>query len=258
MESPTGTRPTVLPNEQRRMGAPVVNAPGLPAMEKASEVRTVLRDPALPEMPAHPDPKPSEGRFMEEAGPVVAPAPPSSHGLGPQRPLEPRNPPSPSEGYLRLEVHFENGRLSVIGAKEVAGPLMPPSAVIQGHAYEVLIGERQVALGSLPDVGVRRAFANRDVPDPQSKHFFLDVPTFDFFVRVPKALVTADDLPKMNIILHNVRHSPDRLAPALPLRTQPGVEAEEVARLSGVELERAPEAVRSQLERIISENRTAQ
>lgn len=37
--------------------------------------------------------------------------------------------------------------------KEVPGLLGLPSAVTRGYAYEVLIDDQQVALGSVPDVG---------------------------------------------------------------------------------------------------------
>jgi hypothetical protein len=255
MAIPTSTRPPVLPNEQKPMGPPVVHAPGLPAMEEVGKVRTVLRNTALPLMAADAAAEVRGEHLMDKAG-GMSEVPPS-HGLGPQRPKEGQNIVAPSDGYLRLEVHFENGRLSVTGAKDVAGPLATPTAVIQGHVYEVLLGEQQIAIGSIPDVGVRRAFANRDVPGPEGKHRFVQIPAFDFFVRVPKAHVTADNLQKMAIILHNVREAPDRLAPTLAMHQQPGVEAVEVARLSGMKLESVPAVVRSQLERIINENKNA-
>jgi hypothetical protein len=255
MATPIEIRPTVLPNEQRLMGAPVVHAPGLPAMEKVGEVRSVLRNTALPLMTPEAASEPRGEHLMAKAG-GMSEVPPS-HGLGPQRPKESQNMPTPVDGYVRLEVHFENGRLSVIGAKDVPGPLAIPTAVIQGHVYEVLIGDQQIAVGSLPDVGIRRAFANRDVPDPENKHRFIQTPAFDFFVRIPRARVTTETLPKMDIILHNVREAPDRLASAVPMEKQTDVEVVEVARLSGVKLESMPVEVRSQLEGIIGENKIA-
>ncbi len=255
MASLRETRPTVLPNEQKHMGAPVVHAPGLPSMEKVDEVKTLLRNTALPLMAADAAAEVRGEHLMERVS-SMSQVPPT-HSLGPQRAKEGMDMPARSDGYVRLEVHFENGRLSVIGAKDVPGPLTIPTAVIQGHVYEVLIGDQQIALGSIPDVGVRRAFANRDVPGPEGKHRFVQVFAFDFFVRVPKAHVTAENLPKMDIILHNVREVPDRLAPDLAMRAQPSAAVEEAARLSGVRLETMPDVVRSQLEGIINENKTA-
>jgi len=248
------TRPPVLPNEQKPMGAPVVNAPGLPLMESVGEVRTVLRNTALPLMAANAATEVSGEHLMEKAG-TMSETPPS-HNSGPQRASE-ATMPTRSDGYLRLEVRFENGKLSVIGAKTVPGALINPTALIQGKAYEVLIADQPISVGSLPDVGVRRAFSNRDVPDPEGKHRFVQVPTFEFFVRVPIAHVTAENLPKMNIILHEVRETPDRLVPTLAVQKQPGIEAMEVVRLSGIQLESISQDVRLQLEAIIDENKNA-
>ncbi|SIT39326.1 hypothetical protein BN2475_190188 [Paraburkholderia ribeironis] len=248
------TRPPVLPNEQKPMGAPVVHAPGLPFMESVGEVRTVLRNMALPLMAADAATEVSGEHLMEKAG-TMSEMPPS-HNSGPQRASEVTM-PTRSDGYLRLEVRFENGKLSVIGAKIVPGALTNPTALIQGKAYEVLIADQQISVGSLPDVGVRRAFANRDVPGPEGKHRFVQVPAFEFFVRVPTVHITAENLSKMNVILYEVRETPDRLVPTLAMQKQPGVEAMEVVRVSGIQLESIPEVVRLQLEAIIDEKRNA-
>jgi hypothetical protein len=152
-----------------------------------------------------------------------------------------------------LEVHVENRKLSVTGVKQVAGPLSFPNAVIHGYVYEVLLDDQQIALGSLPDVGVRRAFANRDVPDPQGKHFFVDVPTFDFSVRIPKGHLVTANLGKLNIVLHKVEDAPDRFTSLAPLQKQPGVKTYEVGRLAGIKLDEVSPAVRSTLEQILEE-----
>src|SRR5262249_54562002 len=140
---------------------------------------------------------------------LMAPVPPTPHppqppSKDPQKPREVPRLPTASDGYLRVDVHFENGLLSIIGMKEVLGPLAVPSAVTRGYAYEVLLDDQQIALGSLPDVGLRRAFANRDVQGPQGKHHFVNVPSFDFHVRIPKGYVTSATLPKLQIVLHHV------------------------------------------------------
>jgi hypothetical protein len=252
---PTASR-IVLPTEQRHMGAPVVHAPGLPSMEGVGAVKTVLRNAALPLMGAGVTIGTRNEGVMEEWHSMTA-LPPRP-AMGPQMPKEAKAAPAAEEAYVRLELQFANGRLSIIGLKEVPGPLAAPSAVIQGHVYEVLIGDQQIALGSIPDVGVRRAFANRDVPDPQGKHRFIHETSFEFFARIPKVHATTENLPKMTVVLHNVREAPDRLVPATAVQQQPGVDAVEVARLSGIILAQVPAAVRVQLERIVSDNKTPQ
>jgi hypothetical protein len=239
--------------EQRPMGAPIVNAPGLPLMEPPGRVTTVLRNSLLPAMGADFAAGPSEENVMTKVQAMYE-TPPSS-GQGPQRPKTDEAASPPTEGYIRVEIHAANGQLSVIGASEVAGPLRIPSAVINGLAYEVLLDDQQIALGSIPDVGLRRAFANRDVPSPEGKHRFIQVPAFDFFVRMPKAHVSDTNLPKLTIVLHNVRQAPDRLVPAVALQSQSGVETIEVARLSGLSLDRLPVEARPLFEKVLKDNR---
>jgi hypothetical protein len=240
-----------LPLEQSATAAHVVIAPHLPAMEKIGEVKTVQRNTLLPLMGAgHSQSTGGEGVMAPV--PAKMPASPPHRGKA-QEPKPGQVGLSSVDGYVRMEVHVENGQLSVIGVKQVPGPLAMPSALIRGYAYEVLQDEQQVALGSVPDVGVRRAFANRDVEGPQGKHHFTNVPTFDFFVRIPKGHVTEATLPKLNIVLHKVEDAPERLTSLAALQKQPGVKTVEVGRLAGIKLEQLPAAVRPHLEEILSE-----
>jgi hypothetical protein len=242
-----------LPTQQRPMGAPVVNAPGLASMEPVGAVKTVLRNSALPAMGTDFS-APASGENLMTKVQSMTELPPWP-GQGPQRPKAGQAAAAPSDGYVRVEIHVASGQLSVTGVSEVPGPLAVPTAVINGPVYEVLLGDEQIALGSLPDVGVRRAFANRDVPGPEGKHRFVQVPTFDFFARIPKAQVSEQNLAKLTIVLHNVMQAPDRLVAATALQKQSGVETTEVARLSGLSLEQLPAAARPQFEKILQDNR---
>lgn len=240
-----------LPLEQSATAAPVVIAPHLPAMEKIGEVRTVRRNTLLPLMGAgHPQATRGEG-VMSPVPPKMSP--PSQLAGKLQEPNVAQVGLSSADGYVRMEIHVEDGRLSIIGVKQVPGPLAMSSAVIRGYAYEVLLNEQQVALGSVPDVGVRRAFANREVEGPQGKHYFINIPAFDFFVRIPKGNISATTLSRLNIVLHKVEDAPDRLTSLSALQKQPGVKAVEVGRLDGIKLEQLPSSVRPQLEQILRE-----
>jgi hypothetical protein len=239
--------------EQRPMGAPIVNVPERPSMEAVGHVKTLLRNTLLPLMGTDFSTPASGGNLMTKVQEMAQTTPRPGHDL--QKPRSDQDGTSASEGYLRVEMRFANGQLSVIGVGEVPGPLTMPSAVINGFAYEVLLGDQQIALGSLPDVGLRRAFANRDVPGPEGKHRFIPDPTFDFFVRIPKTQITEANLPNLTILLHNVRNAPDRLVPGTALQEQPGVETADVARLRGLSLERLPAAARPQFEKIMRDNR---
>jgi hypothetical protein len=116
----------------------------------------------------------------------------------------------------------------------------------------VLLNDQQVALGSLPDVGVRRAFANRDVPDLQGKHCLIKVPTFDFSVRIPNGHFVTANRPQRDIVLHNVAEAPDRFTSLAPLEKQPGVKTTEVGRFAGINLEQLSPSVRPTLQQILS------
>jgi hypothetical protein len=244
------TRPTTMVNEQRPKGGPVALRPHRPTMEKIGEVVTVHRDASLPLMAAaHQPVEIGSDRVMEKFDGAARPAP--QHDGGAQKPRDQHAQASP-EGYVRLQLHYNDGNLSVIGAKSVDGPLLNPAAVIEGYAYDVMIGERQISLGSIPDVGGRRAFANRDVTGREGKHRFFRVSEFDFFVRIPYANFTAEDLPRLKIVLQKVQNAPGRLTPGVAIARHAEVEAEEVARLSGVSLEATPEPVRAQLRDILN------
>jgi hypothetical protein len=240
-----------LPREQRAGAAPVV-ARGLPSMARIGDV--------------HLTPPPSAGPVMERgtlgipggqprmaAVPQQPPAPQPTEGKPQERPSVPAG-GALADGYVRLEVRHENGRLSVVGVHEVAGPIDIPGFVARGYVYEASIDSRRVGLGSIPDAGIRRAFANRDVPGPEGKHRFIAEPSFDFVVRIPKRELLATTLPRLTIVLHQVGEAPDRLLTPEPLPTQAGVKAIEVGRLPGIRLEELPADVRAHLERILQEN----
>jgi len=240
-----------LPLEQSTTAAAVIGAPHLPAMEKISDVKTVLRNTLLPLMGA--------GHPQAMGGETMAAVPKRIRARsalsGKPQEAKPGSPPaSPGAGYVRMEVHVENGKLSLVGVKQVPGPLVLPSAVIRGYAYEVLLDNQQISLGSVPDVGVRRAFANRDVPGPEGKHHFVKIPDFDFFVRVPQGHISAATLPKLNIVLHKVEDAPDRFTSLSPLAEQPGVKTVETGRLAGIKLDQLSPAVRSHLELVLRES----
>src|SRR6516164_3520482 len=136
--------------EQRPMGAPIVNAPGLPLMEAVGKVKTVLRNSLLSTMGTDFAAALTGENLMTEQVEAMSETPPWP-GEGPQRPKPDQAASSSTEGYIRVEIHAANGQLSVIGASEVPGPLTIPSAVINGLAYKVLVDDQQIALGSIPD-----------------------------------------------------------------------------------------------------------
>jgi len=241
-----------LPREQSATAAPVVVARNLPLMAKIDEVKPAATVAGQILMGTGHAPASSGGERMASV-PEEKTLPQSEQ----RKPQEVRSPAAAalSDGYIRLEIHAEGGRLSVIGVHEVAGPITIPDTVAHGYVYEALVDNRRIGLGSIPDAGVRRAFANRDVEGPQGKHRFFAETSFDFFVRIPKTELSNATLPRITIVLHQVQEAPEHLS-AEPLLIQPGVQATEAGRLSGMTLETLPATVRPSVERILRERET--
>jgi hypothetical protein len=236
--------------EQDSAATPFIANPHFPAMEKVGAVETVIKTTSgLPRMGTgalvH-----TGGEGLMAALAARAPSPPFV-GAPPQRPKAGPPAGAPAEGYVRVQIHVVNGQLSVSGIKEVTGPLVLPTTVAHGYAYEVLVDDRQIGLGSIPDAGVDRSFANRDIPDPQGKHHFTEVTEFDFLARIPKTHFSTAILPKLTVVLHQVREAPDRLAPWASLHLQAGVVTTEIGRLSGIKLDQLSWTVRPQIEEIL-------
>lgn len=164
----------------------------------------------------------------------------------------------PSEGYIRLNIHVENGKLSVTDIREVPGPLATPRAIIPGHFYEVMVGDKSIALGFLPDLGIRRSFANLDVPGPARLDRITTVPSYDFFARIPKSQISAKTLPQLNLVVHKVQQVPEQLIKSVPLLKHTGFKSTEVGRLVGINLKKLPKEVRPRLQRILKDNRKLQ
>jgi hypothetical protein len=156
------------------------------------------------------------------------------------------------ESYLRLTVRADNGTLTVLAVREVEGPLDVPDTLTSGLAYEVTIAGQRVSMGSLPDVGISRSFANRDVPSPEGKHGFQQVSTFDFNVRIPRRDLTPTALPHLRISLYRLRQAPKHPVGRETLRDQlSGEELSEVGRLDGLPPDRVADAARAELERLL-------
>jgi len=109
----------------------------------------------------------TSGRFADGPVPLQRVAEAHPESLAPQGAHAVA--PAPAESYVRLMVHSEGGKLTVVDAHEVAGPVDMPVALPHGHVYGVSIDDKRIALGSIPDAGVSRSFANRDVPGKEGK-----------------------------------------------------------------------------------------
>jgi hypothetical protein len=153
--------------------------------------------------------------------------------------------------YVRLRLHNEGGTLSIVGAKEVPGPLTVPDYVGTGLIYEVLAENRRIGLGSLPDPNVRRAFTNFDQKEAALGHNETVLDSYDFDVRVPKSELSAAALPRIAIQLHQVGTAPPAPLGRQALREQLGDAARPVAALEGINLDDLEPDVRAELATIV-------
>ncbi len=229
--------------------------PNFPDMEAYGAVKTIVQQAQLPPMTIAAMPAVGASGAATQMAAFDPARTPYMAGGAPGTPQQGTSavpaPIVPGDGYARIEMHSENGVLSVVGVHEVAGPLAIPGTVANGLAYEATVGDQQIGLGSVLDAGVSRSFANADVPGPEGKHHFTQRTSFNFFVRVPKAQISVAAMPNLHIALHRVANAPDRLAPGVSLLKQPGLEVAEVSRLPGIALEQLAPNVRPQLERML-------
>jgi hypothetical protein len=157
-----------------------------------------------------------------------------------------RRPPEGPPGYVRFQIHVDDGNLSVAGSHYVDSPLMLPPAIDGGYAYEVTDGSRLLHADALPDLGVSRSFANPSGSQAQQRHHIERQASYDFNVRVPAAELDPASLANLDIVLYRVKErAPERvLHAAAPLGVQMERELREVSRLSGITEDALPAELR--------------
>ena len=209
--------------------------------QQGEQREPVVEDESLPTMAAEPEDRlPKRGRLM--AGKPKAERgkrtmKPFRKGVRPKRTelgeMEPRKGAEASEGkerYLRLTVRVEGDQLRVVDAQTVAGPVAAVEPHLSGAlAFEATFGDRQLALGSIPDPGTLRSFPSPDGPPELQVHNIIQPDTFDFTVRIPSHDLPRSAAPKIAITLHRVK----------------GGELRPIARLDGIKKDNAdPRVVR--------------
>ena len=158
--------------------------------------------------------------------------------------------------YVRLRLHFEGGRLRLVGVREVAGPLTIPDYVGTGLAYEVLAGERRIGVGSLPDLNVRRGFTNIDQAEAALGHNPTVLDSYDFDVRVPRSELNVESLPSIVINLHQIDAAPLERLGRHTLSEQLGEAAKTIASLQGIRQRDMATSARTDLDAILRTRQT--
>jgi hypothetical protein len=151
-----------------------------------------------------------------------------------------------TEAYLRLRLRVENSEISIVEAHKVDGPLIMPDTIDGNLAYEVTVGSNRIAVGSIADVGVNRSFPNPQVPG-QEGHFFVELPSYEFNVRIPREALSPSTLPKAEIALYRVKAPISQAIGDKPLPSQFSNELREVARLKGIPVKKLPTPSQSEI-----------
>ncbi len=152
--------------------------------------------------------------------------------------------------YLRLRLRVENSEISIVEARKVEGPLTMPYKIDGNLAYEVTVGSNKIAAGSIADVGVNRSFPNPQAPPGQEGHFFVELPSYEFNVRIPRESLSPSTLPNAEIAVYRVKTPVSQSIGDEPLRSQFADELREVARLKGIPVKKLPKSIQSEIKRL--------
>jgi hypothetical protein len=224
--------------------APVVESTKLPAMTEAAPRPRLIGGKQLL-MAAEPKPDAGkQGRMAVVPAAIKQPPRPTL-----RKELPPMEPPKAAggetatgggkEGYVRLQLRVAGDRVTIVGARAVEGPYVPRETIHGALAYDVTVGDRRLAVGSIADAGERRSFPNEDpkAPPEQRGHHISEVPVYEVSVRVPASELSLAALPKLNVRLYRIKEEVDVVPPGKgPLGVQLHRELREVARVGGLEL----------------------
>jgi hypothetical protein len=127
-----------------------------------------------------------------------------------------------------------------------------PDKIDGNLAYEVTVGsKRRIAAGSIADVGVNRSFPNPQAVPGQEGHFFVELPSYEFNVRIPRESLSPSTLPRAEIAIYRVKTPvSESIGVDKPLRSQFASELREVARLKGIPVKKLPRSIQSEINRL--------
>ncbi|HSK17771.1 MAG TPA: hypothetical protein VK912_01425 [Longimicrobiales bacterium] len=157
-----------------------------------------------------------------------------------------------SEGYLRLRVRLENGSLSIVGAREVEGPLAFDDSMRGALVYEVRADDRRIGLGSVPDAGEMRSFPSPEPKEGQIGHHVVPLRATEFNIRIRTEDLPPAALDRLSIDVYEMKSVPERPhVSAEPLHKQFTNEARLVARMQGLTPEGLDPRIREDLKRAL-------
>ena len=156
--------------------------------------------------------------------------------------------PTDEPTSVRLRLRIERGQITVIGAQTVPGEVAPPERLDYGLAYEIVNGDRRVAVGSIPDFGAWRGY-----PDPEGRpglegHHIEELDTMEVNVRVPQKAFSVTALPRLRLTLFRMKGQP----PAVPVTAEPLAaqfpdQLRPVAELKGIDIRTMPQQLQEEV-----------
>ena len=237
-------KPQKPPRKQREGRAAIVDQPNRPRMGEV-DIKPRRIDRKIVTMDVEPKASKAKANTMDEF-PKPKKRPGAHRPDGDQVAREATA--ALGRGYLRLRLHVENGEAAVSGATYVEGPLDRPSTLSPGASYIARVGDRQVAVGDIPEPTEWRSF-----PDPAGRagldsHHVVEVDSFDVTVRIPAEEIDEQQLGELSVDLLRWRgRGPGEQIAVEDLAKQPKAALTELGKLRGVDLKAVPTDVRRSL-----------
>jgi hypothetical protein len=169
--------------------------------------------------------------------------------------IEKKPPKQKDEAYLRLTLRVQDGNMSLIQSHKVEGPLIIEDRIYGNLAYEVILSSKRIALGSIVDVGVNRSFPNPyGERSDQEGHYFVELPSYEFDVRIPAKDLSISILPHIEIILYEVKSPIDTIISEKSLAYQFRSQLHEVSRLKGIDIQALPQQSQTEIYSLFRKN----
>ena len=151
------------------------------------------------------------------------------------------------DGYLRLRVLVEPGKLTLAGGTVVEGPLTQPPLLHPGLAYEVTVSGRRLAVGQVQDAGVWRSFGDPTGRPALSGHHITVLPSYEIAVRIPLTDLSLAALRRANITLYRWRGDVAGTEGERSMKSRLGKRVETIGRLKGIRLDALPKGEHARL-----------
>jgi hypothetical protein len=244
------TRKSAPRGQRQKDGAPpIIEDAHLPRMGEAPPADTKSRA-VMPESPEPDTGKRNRMRPLRKAAAAAAGQPPARGFRDqepPRRSRSSKDDGSGGDGYLRLRVLVEPGKLSLVGGTVVEGPLAQAAELHPGLAYEVTLGSRRVAVGQVQDAGVWRSFGDPSGRPALSGHHITLLPSYEIAVRVPLTGLSMAALRRANLTVYRWRGDAADTQGERSVKARLGKRVETIGRLKGIRIDSLPKAAGARL-----------